>query len=90
MSRRSGVTLIELLVVIAILGILVAVLLPAAQSAREAARRIQCVNNLRQIGIATHNYLDTNAVFPLGLIPSSRGSWSVHGRLLPYLEQSNA
>ena len=64
--RRSGFTLIELLVVIAIIAVLIALLLPAVQAAREAARRAQCVNNLKQIGLAMHNYHDANNALPAG------------------------
>ena len=64
--KRKGFTLIELLVVIAIIAVLIALLLPAVQAAREAARRAQCVNNLKQIGLALHNYHSTNDTFPMG------------------------
>ncbi len=85
-SRNRGFTLVELLVVIAIIGILVALLLPAIQAAREAARRTQCLNNVKQMAIATHNYVATHKVFPYGSIRDA-ARLSVHARLLPYLEQ---
>ncbi len=90
-----GFTLIELLVVIAIIAILIALLLPAVQQAREAARRISCRNNLRQFGLALHNYLDTYSTFPPsycavpGVTTSVGGQWSARARVLPFVEQGN-
>ena len=76
--RRRGFTLIELLVVIAIIAVLIALLLPAVQAAREAARRAQCVNNLKQIGLALHNYESSNLSFPLGGVNQGAGITGDH------------
>jgi prepilin-type N-terminal cleavage/methylation domain-containing protein len=93
LPSRRAFTLVELLVVIAIIGVMVGLLLPAVQAAREAARRMQCKNNLKQIALAVHNYESSNRVFPpsasirmVGAI-NTNASWSIHGRILPYIEQ---
>jgi prepilin-type N-terminal cleavage/methylation domain-containing protein/prepilin-type processing-associated H-X9-DG protein len=91
---RRGFTLVELLVVIAIIGILVGLLLPAVQAAREAARRMQCSNNLKQLGLALHNYESSFKVFPLGVLQTNLGAefgfprltWGIH--VYPFIEQT--
>src|SRR5262245_9381170 len=90
--RRNGFTLIELLVVIAIIGVLIALLLPGVQQAREGARRASCTNNLKQIGLALHNYHDVFGLFSPGQVSMSDGSlpnnatWGLF--ILPYIEQT--
>ena len=95
---KRGFTLIELLVVIAIIAILIALLLPAVQQAREAARRTQCKNNLKQIGLAVHNYHDVYGMFPTGSVPwvdpgnanlfRNKASWGWHAFILPQIDQA--
>ncbi len=100
-GKRNAFTLVELLVVIAIIGVLVGLLLPAVQAAREAARRMQCTNNLKQIGLAVHNYVDTHRVFPSGFYFQGVGMLNRGDRarrlpgftwtssILPFIEQSS-
>src|SRR5262245_59887760 len=93
-TKRAGFTLVELLVVIFVIALLIAFLLPAVQSAREAARRIQCASNLKQLGIAIHMYENGYSALPPSIVLSGAGNtpwwvggWGVNARILPFLEQ---
>jgi len=96
-DRRRGFTLIELLVVITIIGVLIALLLPAVQAARESARRVQCTNNIKQLGLAVHQYIDSTGVLPPSMVLAGSGTkvawsngWSIHMRILPAIDQGNS
>src|SRR5579871_4285152 len=86
---RTGFSLVEVLVVIGVIGMLAALLLPAVQMARESARRMQCCQNLHQIGLALHEFHATNNCFPMGRGAPNPVAFSPHPWLLPYLDQAN-
>jgi prepilin-type N-terminal cleavage/methylation domain-containing protein/prepilin-type processing-associated H-X9-DG protein len=94
---RHGFTLIEVLVVITIIAVLIGLLLPAVQAARESARRVQCTNNIRQLGLAVHQYIDSTGVLPPSMVLAGSGTkvawsngWSIHMRILPAIGQQNS
>ena len=94
LGKKLGFALVELLVVIAIIGILIGMLLPAIQMVHEAARRTECGNHLRQMAIGVHHFESISQQFPTSFDTAAsetvRGSWSIHGKILPLMEQGNA